>query len=203
MQCTQITTTPGCLIETGQPPKPVLIHTEFGNNASGNPIPVATRYTEANAATVLTLTAGQSVVPGVCPSVKSDTEYMLLCDDADNNPSTPPIQFVRRVDRVTDGNSGALISQTITDLAVDLVTPYTVVGSVGSCANSDSEFDEEIVCDAAGVRHVRRQVMVNGVLATVGFFDPADGTTVTTPTGAVGACPSCGPKTPLGVVTSW
>lgn len=204
MDCHQITTTPGCLTEAGQPPKPVLIHTEFGLNAAGNPIPVATRYTDANAAVVITLASGQAVVPGTCPSVQSDTEFMLLCDDVDANPATPSVKFLRRVDRVTNGDTGALISQTITDLALDGVTAYTVSGTIISCGGGeDSEFVETIVCDSAGVRHVRRQSSVNGVYATIGFYDPADGTTVTVPTGTVGACPSCAPKTSLGVVTSW
>lgn len=203
MNCAQITTAPGCLVEAGQPPKPVLIHTEFGTNAAGNPIPVATRYTEANAATVLTLAAGQTVVPGVCPAVTSDTEFLLLCDETDGNPATAPVQFLRRVDRVTNADTGLLVSQTITDVALDGVTAYTVVGTVMSCGNADTEMTEMIVCDSAGVQHLRRQTMVNGVLATAGFFSPTDGTTATTPTGAVGACPICVPKAPLGVVTSW
>lgn len=203
MSCITITTTPGCLVEAGQPPRPVLIHTEFGLNAAGNPVPIATRYTEANAATVITLGAGQAVVPGVCPAVDSDVEFLLLCDDVDSNPATPAVQFLRRIERVTNGDTGAFISQTVTDLAMDGVTAYTVVGSIIACGANDDEFTEMIVCDAAGVRHLRRQVQVNGVFATVGFFNPNDGTTVTVPTGAVGACPSCAPKTQLGVVTSW
>lgn len=203
LTCIQITTTPGCLVEAGQPPRPVLIHTEFGLNASGNPIPVATRYTEANAATVIALTATQSVIPGVCPAVETDTEYLLLCDDVDANPATPAVQFVRRIERVTNGDTGALVSQTITDLALDLVTPYTVTGAIVACDGADNEFMEMIVCDAANVKHLRRQVQVNGVFATIGFFDPTDGVTVTTPTGAVGPCPTCAPKTALGVVTAW
>jgi hypothetical protein len=201
MDCTLITTTSGCLV-TATGSRPVLIHTEFGKSAAGSVIPVATRYTESDASVVITLGAGESVVAGACPLTTSDTEFLLLCDDTDGLAATAPVQFLRRIERITNSGTGALISQTVTNLALDGVTAYTVVGTIVSCSGSDAEFNEMLVCDAAGVTHLRRQTQVNGVLATVGYFNPTT-LVATTPTGAVGPCPSCAPKTSLGVVTAW
>jgi hypothetical protein len=199
MSCRAMTTVDGCYVVAGQPPMPILIHTEYGEAASGLPIVVATRYT--NAANVIVSTAAGVVQPGSCPLVSTDTEFLMLCDTS--GPANAPVvtPFLRRIDRVTNTGTAALISQTVTDLQNDGATAYTVVGVVGSCGGGDHEFTEVTVCDSTGTAFIRRQTMLNGNTVTLGFFTMAG--VAATPSGAVGACPSCGPATAQGLVSTW
>lgn len=66
MKCNQISAVLGCRLDTaGNPLGPVLIHTEYRTNASGQAYVYATRYTDA-ANIPITLGAGESVKPGLC-----------------------------------------------------------------------------------------------------------------------------------------
>lgn len=201
LACKQMEAVPGCLIEAGQVPVPVMVHYEYRDSAAGNPVLHATRYTDA-AGVPITLSAAQSVIPGACPLVKTDVEQEILCDDADGNPATPGIMFLRRYTRTYNEGTGALVNEVIADFALNGVTPYVAVGVIGQCA-ADFEYDEEQVCDAAGVSHIRRTTTLDsGQTVTLGFFNPTTGA-ASTPSGAVGPCPSCAPAVPLGVVTTW
>lgn len=201
LACKQMEAVPGCLIEAGQTPQPVVIHYEYRDAASGAAVLHATRYTDA-AGVPIALTAAQSVVPGACPLIKTDVEQEVLCDDADGNPATPGVMFLRRFTRTYDQSTGALLNEVTADFALDGTTPYAVVGVIGAC-QADLEYDEEQVCDAAGVAHIRRTTTLDGgQTVTLGFFNPTTGA-ASTPTGAVGPCPSCAPAVPLGVVTTW
>lgn len=201
MSCVDMEVIPGCMVEAGQPPVPVAVHYQYGKNATGGVIIVATRYTDAAGAPI-TLSATQSVIPGACPAVKSDFEMQLLCDDADGNPATPGVPFLRKIERVYDGGTGAMLTETVSDFELDGVTAYAVVGTVNASCVDDYEFEEITVCDAVGAAHIRRQTQVNGQFVTLGFFNPTTGA-ASTPTGAVGPCPTCGAMTAQGVLTSW
>jgi len=66
MKCNQISAVLGCRLDAaGNPLGPVLIHTEYRTNASGQAYVYATRYTDA-ANVPITLGAGESVKPGLC-----------------------------------------------------------------------------------------------------------------------------------------
>jgi hypothetical protein len=201
LACKQVATLAGCLVEAGQPGVPVVIHYEYRDAASGNPQIHATRYTDA-AGTPIALAAGQSVIAGACPVVTTDVEQQLLCDDTDGNPATPVVQFIRRYTRTYNAGTGALLSEVVADFQLDGVTAYTVAGTIAQCA-ADLEYDEETVCDSAGVSHIRRTTTLdNGQSYVLGFFSPTTGAP-TTPTGAVGPCPVCVPAVPVGVVSTW
>lgn len=200
LNCRDMETAQGCMVEAGKPPVPVVIHYEYRDNG-GETILYKTRYTSADG-TPIALTATQTVVPGACPMVRTDVEQELLCNDTDGNPATPPVRFLRRYTRVYEAVAGTMISEVVDDFALDGTTPYVVVGAIAAC-DADLEYDEELVCDAAGVSHMRRtHTLDNGTTVTLGFYDPTTGA-ASTPTGAVGPCPACGPATAVGVVTTW
>jgi hypothetical protein len=182
---------------------PVLIHFEYQEAASGNPIVKSVRYTDA-AGGIVAVPVGGTVVPGVCPMVRTDVEDQLLCDDADANPATPALPFLRRFTRIYNTTDGSLINQTVADFALDGVTPFVISAPANVSANcaADFEFVETTVCDANGTTWIRRQTQIGGLFVTLGFFVPLTGL-AGTPVGAVGACPSCGPATAAGVLTTW
>jgi hypothetical protein len=202
MSCLTMTTVGGCRTTAAGVQSPILIHTQYGMNAAGSVIVVATRYTDA--ANVPFAPAGTDViVSGDCAGVKVDVEFKVLCDDADNNASTANIPFLRRIERVYNASTGVLITQTVTNTTLDAVTAYVPLGAISANCAGDFEYDEEIVCDTAGVSWIRRTTQVNGTIsATIGFFNPTTGVSGT-PTGAVGACPTCAPSIAQGVLSTW
>jgi hypothetical protein len=107
MNCTDLEKTIGCLKDgAGTPIRSVEIHTEYGKNATGGTIVVATRYTDA-AGVPITLAAGETVTPGECQPVPVSAleEYLMRFDGASPAhaiaPSTGPY------DAVTIENLGA------------------------------------------------------------------------------------------------
>lgn len=65
-ECTSIEMAYGCLSDSSDGSKRTIkIYTEFGRNAAGNIIVVATRYANADD-TLITLSATQSVSVGAC-----------------------------------------------------------------------------------------------------------------------------------------
>lgn len=105
-----------------------------------------------------------------CNDTTYDTEIVTLCD---NNGA-----FLRNVVYNELGNV-----DTVYDTTVDGVTPYTTVGTVGTC--SGDSFTETIVC-AAGVSLIRRTAS-DGTLT----FISSNGTIVAAPVAyTIGACTS-------------
>jgi hypothetical protein len=203
MSCRDMETVAGCLIAPPALPRPIVIHYEYQEAASGNPIVKSVRYTDA-AGVIVSVPAGGTVTPGVCPIVNTTVEDLLMCDDADANPATPSVPFLRKFTRTFNTADGSLISQTIADFKVDGVTPYVIsaAANVSTKCTDSYAFEETTVCDANGTTFIRRQTQINGVFVTLGFFNP--GTNVAgTPVGAVGSCPSCGPATASGILTTW
>jgi hypothetical protein len=203
MSCRDMEIVAGCLIAPPALPVPVLIHYEYQEAASGQVIVHAIRYTDA-AGAIVAVPAGGTVVAGQCPMVKTEVEDQLLCDDADVNPATPAIPFLRRFTRVYNTADGSLISQTVANFKIDGTTPYAVSAEANVSTNCTSgyAFTEITVCDSNGTPMIRRQAVVNGASVLLGFFDPTTAAVVV-PVGAVGPCPSCGPSTALGVVSTW
>lgn len=180
---------------------PVIIHYEYGKDAAGAVILHKVRYTNA-AGVPITLAGTQTVGAGSCQPVSTDVEWVQLCDDTDGNASTSPVPFLRKSTTTTASLNGSIISKVVEDFALDMVTAYTVVGTVGTCGVNDTETNDLILCDSAGASFIRRVSYINGVQVTVGDF-ALDGVTAFVPTGTVQACPSCAPKTALGVVATW
>lgn len=202
--CTTVQPLMGCMLDTSvSPPSqtPVTIHYEYGVDSAGKTILVATRYTNADG-TPITLTGTQSVQPGVCQPVGVDVEWTQLCDDTDSDPATDAVPFLRKYTRISNGITGLPISESFEDFELDMETPYTVVGDVGTCGVSDTETNDLTLCDSTGKAFIRRVSYINGVQVTIGDFE-LDGATAYTPVGEVKACPTCAPATARGVLTSW
>ncbi len=194
----------GCFIpnDTNIAPEGIIIHEVYDVDG----VLIATVYTQVDGTpiNIATYQGGGVVTAGSCPLIKVDVEHELLCDVTDADPLTPTVAFIRRYERRYNGSTGVFISQTVTDLALDFVTPYVVVGtaSAGSGCAADYDVEQEVVCDAAGTVFVRRFVFISGSQSTVSWHD-LDGNTVPAPLTAVGPCPNCAPEPQLGVVTTW
>lgn len=202
-ECRNNTSIVGCFVPAdGSSPVGVAINYIF----DGDGALFATVYTtpDGTPITVATYLGGGTVLVGACPAINVDVEHELLCDDADANPATPPVAFVRRYERRYNAGTGVFISQTVVDLQLDFVTPYVVSAPANVSANCamDYEFDEEIVCDGLGVSMIRRQTQINGVLVVLGYFTFA-GVAIPAPTLPIGACPNCVDEPFRGVLTAW
>lgn len=202
MECTLMTTADGCMLDTSNNSQVgVVIHYEYGKNADGNVILHKTRYTTA-AGVPITLTGTQSVSAGVCQPVTTDVEWVAMVDDTDNDSTTPGVPFLRKYTRVTNGITGAVITETVEDFELDMTTEYELVGTAGLPSGTDYETNDLTLCDSTGASFIRRVSYINGTKVTVGDFE-MDGETTYTPVGAVGACPSCPAVTAQGVVATW
>lgn len=197
--CRNNTAVPGCFVPTdGSNPVGVTIHYVYDSDGVG----FATLYTTPDGAPIdaAAYLGGGTVLSGSCPVIQVDVEHVVLCDDADANAATAGVPFVRRYERRFT-QAGAFVSQTVTDLALDLVTPYAPLGTITDSCASDFEFTEQILCDANNVQVVRRQTSINGVMAVIGYFN-LDGTVVV-PVLPLGPCPTCADEAFRGVLTSW
>lgn len=139
MQCTDMATALVCYTQPGALPEdPVtrstlVAHYEYGKDAAGGTILVATRYTDPDGTPVDTSTG--SVVAGACQLSAPDVEWELLCDvvpPADPADPETIVQFFRRSVTVFDANND-VESVTVADFELDKVTAYTVEGEVTAC----------------------------------------------------------------------
>lgn len=131
-----------CFIPNNPETAPVGVFTHIIYNAEGEPhaeyVTVAgDPLTPIDPATYL---EGGVVMPGACP-VTIDKEEEVLCDDLGDSTAIP-VRFVRTRICVLAAN-GFVTSQVVTDTALDLVTPYEVVGEVKECA-SDCPEEEKL-----------------------------------------------------------
>jgi len=89
----------------------------------------------------------------------------------------------------------------VTDTAMDAVTPYVLVGTVGVCdvpftpAEATTlvtrDVEQQILCDTTPTRFLRRYVYDGQTGAIASFTDTTlDGSTAFAPVGAVGVCPT-------------
>lgn len=138
MQCKDMATALVCYAQPGAlPADPVVrttlvAHYEYGTDATGGTILVATRYTTPDGVPVDTSTG--TVVAGACALASPDVEWELLCDFIAG--ATPDldqtVQFFRRSVTVFDANND-VESVSVVDFELDKVTEYTVQGDVMAC----------------------------------------------------------------------
>lgn len=137
MNCKELATSLVCFND-GTLNTTLVSHYEYGKDAVGETILVATRYTDA--AGVPVDTSGGVVTAGACALTPPDVEYELLCD---NLTTGVIVEFLRR--SITSFDSVGVATVVVTDWELDKVTAYAPVGVVSNC-NQD--------CDPAAVRGV-------------------------------------------------
>ena len=145
MKCTSISTESVCFDDGAGNRQSLVAHYEYGLNAAGDTILVATRYTEADGSTVVDTSAG-TVTVGSCSVASPDIEFVKLCDL--NVATGVATEFYRKVTVTFDASGTGTV--TTADVALDMTTAYVVAGTVRDC-NQD--------CDA---------VTAQGVLTTWG-----------------------------------
>ena len=103
-------------------------HYEYGADAAGNSVLVATRY--ADAAGVIQDLAEFKVTAGACPVYSPDVEFERLCDVQADGTFT---EFLCRTITSFD-TSGVVIDPAKVDyFELDKVTVYAPTGTVGPC----------------------------------------------------------------------
>lgn len=143
MKCTELTTALGCFDDGAGSLQTVVAHYEYGTNAAGVTILVATRYTDIAGTPIDT--SGGTVFAGECPMASPDVEWKTLCDvQADGS----VVEFCRR--SITSFDATGNATTVTADFETDQTTAYTITGTEGAC-NED--------CDA---------VTAQGVLTTWG-----------------------------------
>lgn len=152
---------------------------DYRRDETGSVVAVSD-YTLAGAAYV---TAGPV---GSCAG--RDQEVLVLCDSA-----ATPVRFLRRYNY--NLSTGALVS--VVDTTLDGSTPFVPTGAVGVCAQTvqaDTDFVEEVLCDANGTAFIRlfRFNSTTGVLVSTTNTTLAGAAFV--PVGAVGTCSNCCPQ---------
>ena len=125
MNCKELSTELVCF-NNGTTNQTLVAHYEYGLNALGSVILVSTRYTDA--AGVPVDTSAGTVTVGACPIIPADVEWEMLCDVQTNG---NVIEFFRR--SITTFSSTGVPTVTVTNWALDKVTPYTSTGVVGAC----------------------------------------------------------------------
>lgn len=124
---------------------------------------------------------------GACSSATvADSEQQILCDVNAGVPTTFIRTFVR--------NAAGAVTATVNNTLAGAV--YTPTGTVGVCATSvtnDTDFVEEVLCDANGTSFLRlfRFNSATGVLISTTNTTLAGA--AFTPVGAVGVCSNCCP----------
>jgi len=129
-KCTQMATAEVCFND-GTLNQTLVAHYEYGADADGGTILVATRYTDA--AGVPVNTAAGTVTAGACALTPPDVEYSKLCDVQTDGEI---IEFFRRT--ITSFDSVGDASVAVTDFELDKETEYTVTGTVTAC-NEDCD----------------------------------------------------------------
>ena len=113
----------------------LFAHTEYGVDANGDAVVVATRYTDS--ADVPVDTSAGTVTVGAClvdPPIPADVESKTLCDvQADGS----VIKFCR-ITVTTFDEEGDILSRTAQDYEIDGTTEYVIAGAEEVC-NDDCE----------------------------------------------------------------
>lgn len=132
MKCSSISTESVCFDDGAGNRQSLVAHYEYGSNAAGDTILVATRYTEADGVTVVDTSAG-TVAVGACAVAAPDIEFVKLCDVSAAGVAT---EFYRKI--TVTFNASGVATVTTADVAANMVTPYVVSGTVGDC-NQDCD----------------------------------------------------------------
>lgn len=154
---------------------------DYRRDATGA-ITATSNYTLAGAAYTPTGTVG------VCSAAvdRVEAETVVLCDSA-----TTPVRFLRTYSYTA---AGAVAGFTDTTLAG---APFVPTGAVGVCATTvqaDTDFVEEILCDANGTSFIRLFRFNSTTGALVSTTNTTLAGTAFAPVGAVGLCADCCPQ---------
>jgi hypothetical protein len=127
MDCKELATAEVCFTN-GAVKTSLVAHYEYRQNAAGNTVLYATRYTDA--AGVAVDTSAGTVAVGACAVAAPDVEFIKLCDVSAAGVVT---EFYRRVNTTFDANGAP--TSVAADVQLDMVTAYAPTGTVGDCAN--------------------------------------------------------------------
>ena len=128
MDCKELTTAMVCYTPAAGLPQTLVAHYEYRQDAAGNTVLHATRYTDAAGVVIDTSTG--TVAAGACALIPPDVEWDTLCDvDTTTGEVT---EFIRR--SITSFNAAGTPTTTTADFGLDKVTPYTPTGTVGACS---------------------------------------------------------------------
>ena len=105
-----------------------VAHYEYGNDAAGNTLLAATRYTDA-AGAIVDLT-GLEISVGACPVAAPDIEFERLCDLAEDGTFT---EFLCRTVTSFDSAGVPIDPPLLAYFELDKVTVYVPEGTVGPC----------------------------------------------------------------------
>jgi len=128
--------------------------------------------------------AGGSI--GVCAEFP-DSETLVLCDSATPNPN----RFLRTFVYSHTGQIAATYDTNFTG------TPFAPTGAVGVCTTaiqSDTDFVEEILCDANGTSFIRLFRFNSATGTLISTTNTTLAGAAFTPVGTVGLCSSCCPS---------
>lgn len=157
-----------------------FVHYEYGNDASGSSVLVATRYTDA-AGVVVNLSKSK-VTAGACPVYQPDVEFERLCDvQADGT----FVEFLCRTITSFDTSGVVIDPAQVAYFELDKVTVYVPTGVVGPCPDCPPAVAQGVltswgssrrtrVTDASGTTFVTAEAVSFAVGSTVEFFNEAD-----------------------------
>lgn len=164
--------------------------------AGGGPaVPFLRRYSYSAVTGLLvgtndTTLAGAAFTPTgtvtSCSDTDTDAESVILCDSA-----ATPVRFLRTY---RYGPGGVVAGFTDTTLAGAAFVPTGAVGVCATTVQSDTDFVEEVLCDANGTSFIR----LFRFNSTTGVLISTTNTTLAgaafAPVGAVGLCSDCCPQ---------
>lgn len=107
---------------------PYFAHYEYGADASGESILVATRYADAEGNVVDLST--ETVTAGACPVYQPDVEFSRLCDVQTDGTF---VEFLCRTITSFDASGTVIDPAKVDYFELDKVTPYVPTGTVGPC----------------------------------------------------------------------
>jgi len=132
MECKQLATAEVCYNNGFGVPITLIAHYEYRDNALGNAVIHATRYTTPDGAPVDTTNG--TVSAGACAVIPPDVEWETLCDV---NATTGAVtEFFRR--SITSFDGLGVPTVVVTDWELDKVTAYVPAGTVTKC-NEDCD----------------------------------------------------------------
>lgn len=136
--CKELTTVLACFDDGAGTLQTVVAHYEYGQNAAGNTILVATRYTDSEGnpidTSAGTVTVGECAVDQVIPN-SVDREFICKRDVQADGTFT---EFYERQTTTTTFNADGTVNTVTTvveDVATDGETAYTLTGTRSDCVD--------------------------------------------------------------------
>lgn len=126
--CRDFTTAEVCAADAAGVRTTLIAHYEYGSDAAGNSILVATRYTDT--AGVPVDTAAMTLTGGACPVASPDVEWERLCDIEAGGDFT---EFMCRTITSFDTTGAPVEPGLVEYFELDKVTPYVPAGDIGPC----------------------------------------------------------------------